>query len=178
MDFLIEKFKASIYDRTKDGSTLMHIAAINGHPETAVLLFNKGVPLLMPNKYGARGIHIAAKEGHVNVIKTLLAKGEQIDAKTSDNKTALHIAVEHGKSSAVEVRDYIGLKHCIVINGDYRCSLVTEQMSTSAAGTRRSPRCISRPGLTRPAATSAPRSCSSPGPTPTCRWGTAAAPCT
>ena len=113
MDFLIEKFKASIYDRTKDGSTLMHIAAINGHPETAVLLFNKGVPLLMPNKYGARGIHIAAKEGHVNVIKTLLAKGEQIDAKTSDNKTALHIAVEHGKSSAVEVKDYIGLTlHC------------------------------------------------------------------
>ena len=111
MDFLIEKFKASIYDRTKDGSTLMHIAAINGHPETAVLLFNKGVPLLMPNKYGARGIHIAAKEGHVNVIKTLLAKGEQIDAKTSDNKTALHIAVEHGKSLAVEVRDHIGLKH-------------------------------------------------------------------
>ena len=41
VDFLIEKFKASIYDRTKDGSTLMHIAAINGHPETAVLLFNK-----------------------------------------------------------------------------------------------------------------------------------------
>ena len=103
VDFLIEKFKASIYDRTKDGSTLMHIAAINGHPDTAVLLYNKGVPLLMPNKFGARGIHIAAKEGHVNVIKTLLAKGEQIDAKTSDNKTALHIAVEHGKSSAVEV---------------------------------------------------------------------------
>ena len=75
----------------------------SGHPETAVLLFNKGVPLLMPNKYGARGIHIAAKEGHVNVIKTLLAKGEQIDAKTSDNKTALAIAVEHGKSSAVEI---------------------------------------------------------------------------
>lgn len=61
------------------------------------------VPLLMPNKFGARGIHIAAKEGHVNVIKTLLAKGEQIDAKTSDNKTALHIAVEQGKSAAVEV---------------------------------------------------------------------------
>ena len=107
VEFLADKFKASIYDRTRDGSTLMHIAAINGHPETAVLLFNKGVPLLMPNKYGARGIHIAAKEGHVNVIKTLLAKGEQIDAKTSDNKTALHIAVEHGKSSAVEVKDYM-----------------------------------------------------------------------
>ena len=43
VDFLIDKFKASIYDRDKNGSTLMHIAAVNGHPETAVLLFNKGV---------------------------------------------------------------------------------------------------------------------------------------
>ena len=43
VDFLIDKFKASIYDRDKNGSTLMHIAAVNGHPDTAVLLFNKGV---------------------------------------------------------------------------------------------------------------------------------------
>ena len=28
----------------------MHIAALNGHPETAHMLFKKGVPLLMPNK--------------------------------------------------------------------------------------------------------------------------------
>ena len=34
----------------QDGSTLMHIAALNGHPETAHMLFKKGVPLLMPNK--------------------------------------------------------------------------------------------------------------------------------
>ena len=43
VDFLIDKFKASIYDRDKNGSTLMHIAAVNGHPDTAVLLFNRGV---------------------------------------------------------------------------------------------------------------------------------------
>ena len=30
----------------------MHIAALNGHPETAHMLFKKGVPLLMPNKVG------------------------------------------------------------------------------------------------------------------------------
>jgi hypothetical protein len=41
--FLAEKFKASIYERTRDGSTLMHIAAVNGHPETAMALFEKGV---------------------------------------------------------------------------------------------------------------------------------------
>ena len=97
----------------QDGSTLMHIAALNGHPETAMvgcqliilitiiisfnisiinniitiisiipiiiiiisiiiisiiilfstqILFKKGVPLLMPNKSGARGIHTAASK--------------------------------------------------------------------------------------------------------------------
>ena len=52
VEFLADKFKASVFDRTKDGSTLMHIAALNGHPDTAMVLFKKGVPLLMPNKVG------------------------------------------------------------------------------------------------------------------------------
>ena len=43
VEFLADKFKASIYDRTRDGSTLMHIAAVNGHPETAKILFERGV---------------------------------------------------------------------------------------------------------------------------------------
>ena len=74
MEFLADKFKASVFDRTKDGSTLMHIAALNGHPDTAMVLFKKGVPLLMPNRNGARGIHTAAMKGHVAVINSLLAK--------------------------------------------------------------------------------------------------------
>ena len=40
---LIEKFKASMYERSKDGSTLMHVASMNGHPDTAMLLYEKGV---------------------------------------------------------------------------------------------------------------------------------------
>ena len=43
VEFLADKFKASIYERTRDGSTLMHIAAVNGHPETAQILFERGV---------------------------------------------------------------------------------------------------------------------------------------
>ena len=34
---IADKFRASVFDRTKDGSTLMHIAALNGHPETAMV---------------------------------------------------------------------------------------------------------------------------------------------
>ena len=60
------------------------------------------VPLLMPNRFGARSIHTAAKEGHVNVINTLIKKGEHVDTPTGDGLSSLHIAVEHGKASVVE----------------------------------------------------------------------------
>lgn len=50
IDLLADKFKVSVFERTKDGSTLMHLASLHGHPETAMALFRKGVPLQMPNK--------------------------------------------------------------------------------------------------------------------------------
>ena len=78
-----------------------------------MILFERGVPLLMPNKFGARGIHTAARkghvinnnndnlhiynrEGHVSVIDKLIKNGEAVDSKTGDGKTALHLAVEVG----------------------------------------------------------------------------------
>ena len=67
VEFLADKFKASVFDRTKDGSTLMHIAALNGHPDTAMVLFKKGVPLLMPNKV----CHICTFS--VNITKMILS---------------------------------------------------------------------------------------------------------
>ncbi|XP_055644880.1 serine/threonine-protein phosphatase 6 regulatory ankyrin repeat subunit B isoform X8 [Toxorhynchites rutilus septentrionalis] len=102
IEILADKFRASIYERTKDGSTLMHIASLNGHAECATTLFRKGVYLHMPNKGGARSIHTAAKYGHVGIISTLLNKGEKVDVPTNDNYTALHIAVQSAKPGVVE----------------------------------------------------------------------------
>ncbi|XP_058447921.1 serine/threonine-protein phosphatase 6 regulatory ankyrin repeat subunit A isoform X2 [Malaya genurostris] len=102
IEILADKFKASIFERTKDGSTLMHIASLNGHAECATTLFKKGVYLHMPNKGGARSIHTAAKYGHVGIISTLLNKGEKVDVPTNDNYTALHIAVRSAKPAVVE----------------------------------------------------------------------------
>ena len=50
VDLLLDKFKTGLSARTKDGSTLMHIASTFGHPETAMAFLKKGVPLYMPNK--------------------------------------------------------------------------------------------------------------------------------
>lgn len=86
IELLFDKFKASIYERTKDGSTLMHIASLHGHAECATMLFKKGVFLHMPNKAGARSIHTAARKGHVGIINTLLQKGEHVDVTTNVRK--------------------------------------------------------------------------------------------
>ncbi|KAL5278770.1 hypothetical protein ACFFRR_003410 [Megaselia abdita] len=102
IEILADKFKASIFERTKDGSTLMHIASLNGHAECAATLFKKGVYLHMPNKDGARSIHTAAAYGHTGIINTLLQKGEKVDVRTNENYTALHIAVESAKPAVVE----------------------------------------------------------------------------
>lgn len=111
VDLLVDKCKASISARTKDGSTLMHIASQYGHPDTALTFLKKGVPLHMPNKVwvfqivavhysltfmlnlilklksilfksGAICLHTAAMRGHTNVVRALLSKGASVDAKT------------------------------------------------------------------------------------------------
>lgn len=57
IEILADKFKASIWERTKDGSTLMHIASLNGHADCAAMLFKKGAQ----NKHKNLTIHIVFK---------------------------------------------------------------------------------------------------------------------
>ncbi|KAH7970063.1 hypothetical protein HPB52_023952 [Rhipicephalus sanguineus] len=102
VELLIDKYKASVHHRTKDGSTLMHIAAEAGRPETAMVFMKKGVPLHMSNKAGAKCIHTAAQKGYVDIVRTLLQKGEHVDVKTNDGHTALHVAVSAGQALVVE----------------------------------------------------------------------------
>nr|XP_046909522.1 uncharacterized protein LOC124490979 [Dermatophagoides farinae] len=102
VDFLTEKFRASVHERTKDGSTLMHLASAAGHPGTAMVFMKKGVALHMPNKAGAKPIHMAASRGHTEVVKAIVQKGESVDSKTNEGYTALHIAVQSGHAQVVE----------------------------------------------------------------------------
>ncbi|KAL7641411.1 UNVERIFIED_CONTAM: hypothetical protein RMT77_008551 [Armadillidium vulgare] len=102
VDLLAEKFRASVMERTKDGSTLAHIASLHGHPDTVMAFIKKGVPLHMPNKSGARCLHTAAQRGHVGVVHAILQKGELVDALTNDGYTALHVAVQYGRANVVE----------------------------------------------------------------------------
>nr|XP_033785571.1 serine/threonine-protein phosphatase 6 regulatory ankyrin repeat subunit A-like [Geotrypetes seraphini] len=97
MEVLTEKFHSNVLARTKDGSTLMHVASEHGHPDTALAFLKKGVLLHMPNKAGELCLHAATKQGHAAVVKALLKKGAPVDARTKDNYTALHIAAQYCK---------------------------------------------------------------------------------
>ena len=68
-------FKASVYTRAKDGSTLLHVAALNGHSETAMILHRRGVPLLMPNRYSHFLVRKTAKVTYL-VLEKLFHAGK------------------------------------------------------------------------------------------------------
>lgn len=102
VEILTEKFKASIMYRTKDGSTLMHLASSAYNAQAALGFIKKGIPIHMPNKEGAKCIHIASIRGHVEVVKAIVAKGENVDSRTKDGFTPLHLAVKFGKHDLVE----------------------------------------------------------------------------
>lgn len=110
VELLVDKFKANVNARTKDGNTLMHIASVSGFPETTMTFLRKGVPMNMPNKQGALCLHSAAKCGHDNVIKALLELGQNPDMRTKDDYTALHVAVEYGRPAVVQVLLGFGAK--------------------------------------------------------------------
>ncbi|CAB1350814.1 unnamed protein product [Coregonus sp. 'balchen'] len=115
VEVLTEKFRSNVLARTKDGSTLMHIASQCGHPETALTFLKKGVPLYMPNKSGAVCLHAAAKRGHTAVVKSLLLKGAHVDTTTKDGLTALHVAVQNCKPLVVQM--LLGFGAQVQLNG-------------------------------------------------------------
>ncbi|MFT7811579.1 serine/threonine-protein phosphatase 6 regulatory ankyrin repeat subunit B-like isoform X1 [Arapaima gigas] len=102
VEILTERFKSNVLARTKDGSTLMHIASECGYQDTALAFLKKGVPLHMPNKSGAVCLHSAARRGHTAVVKALLFKGANVDTTTKDGYTALHVAVQACKPLVVQ----------------------------------------------------------------------------
>lgn len=128
VDILSERFKASIMHRTKDGSTLMHLASSAYNAQAALSFIRKGIPIHMPNKEGAKCIHIASISGHVEVVKAIVAKGENVDSRTKDGFTPLHLAVKFGKHELVEALLGLGanLQFKAVKGGETALHLATQ----------------------------------------------------
>jgi ankyrin repeat protein len=83
---------------TKDGNTLLHYAALNGHLEAVNFLISKMHPGLIkvPNKNGYTALHYAAQIGHTEVVGALLESmdGKNISAATyKSHYTPLMLAI-------------------------------------------------------------------------------------
>ncbi|XP_067112346.1 transient receptor potential cation channel, subfamily N, member 1 [Osmerus mordax] len=115
VEILTEKFKSNVLARTKDGSTLLHIASQWGHPDTALALLRKGVPLHMPNKLGEVCLHAASRRGHAAVVRALLQKGAMLDSRTRQGLSALHLAVQSCRPQVVQV--LLGYGACVQLHG-------------------------------------------------------------
>lgn len=84
--------------RTRDGMSLLHIAAQAGVDQrTLMLLTSKGMAITDVDSAGRQPIHYAA----VKSIPVLRAVGADINAQDSDGRTALHFAAKEGKHDVV-----------------------------------------------------------------------------
>ena len=119
---------------TKDnyGATLLHYAALGGHPGVIRLLIHDyELDKSAKDNYGATLLHFAALGGHPEAIRLLIDEhGLNRNAKTNDGRTALHFAAvgghpdvirqlidEHGLNRNAKTNDGRTALHCAAFGG-------------------------------------------------------------
>ncbi|KAL1550234.1 protein VAPYRIN-LIKE-like [Salvia divinorum] len=86
------------------GSTALHIAALNGNVEAIQFLISVGADVDVTDHDGWTPLHFAAENGHLDVVERLL--DQAVFAKYAvnrDGKTAFGLAVERGNSHLYDV---------------------------------------------------------------------------
>ncbi|XP_021376771.1 uncharacterized protein LOC110465343 [Mizuhopecten yessoensis] len=97
------KAKLDPCDRTKDGCTVVHIAALNIHEELIRFLVTSRKELLPEtNEDGETALHSAAVGGDINVFDILRKAGLSPTAKTKEGRTVLQIAAYFGRINLVK----------------------------------------------------------------------------
>jgi len=114
---------------TKDGVTLLQVAAENSSGSVIAFLLNAGVDVDQIDLKRETALHYAAIQGNIEAATTLLNSGAGINLKRGDGRTALHLAAacNHpkfvelllGKGAAVNAKDSAGATpmHLAALNG-------------------------------------------------------------
>ena len=87
--------KDVIYDRTKNGNTPAHLAALYGHLQVVKLFISEfNFDPNTPGPLGRPLLHAAAQEGHMNVVKYLIEelKCDPSCCPGEEKATPLHLA--------------------------------------------------------------------------------------
>jgi len=99
-DILVNWPKTDVEVRNVADESPLMFASINGMPELAKKLIEKGADV---NKPGWTPLHYAATRGHVAVMTLLLENHAYIDAASPNGTTPLMMAAHYGTSSAVKL---------------------------------------------------------------------------
>ena len=78
------------------GSTMLHIAAQNGHDLLVERLLQKGARPDLQNSAGMTALHLAARGGYAECVKKLLATDMDLDIRDNNDRTPLHHAAYKG----------------------------------------------------------------------------------
>lgn len=108
---------ASINHVTKDGKTLLHVAASGGCSEVAQYLIIKGAPVNARSNDGLTPLHLASQNGNRDTIQCML--------KNQPESTRISLA---GENKEATLRELLG------IEGAIRCSLSQVAAQTPVTG--------------------------------------------
>jgi ankyrin repeat protein len=89
--------------RTEDGSTALHLAALEGQTAVAQLLLANGAQVNARGLREETPLHMAMYDGHREVAEVLLASQADLDARNTAGETPLHLAVRKGYRDLVEL---------------------------------------------------------------------------
>jgi ankyrin repeat protein len=76
--------------KTRDGRTLLHLAAVTSGAALVEALVKAGVALDAKDPQGWTALHFAAAQGQAPLVKALLSAGADPNARDNDQRTPLH----------------------------------------------------------------------------------------
>ena len=82
--------------RTEDGSTALHLAALEGQAAVAQLLLASGAHVNARGLREETPLHMAMYDGHREVAEVLLASHAEVNARNTAGETPLHLAARKG----------------------------------------------------------------------------------
>jgi ankyrin repeat protein len=94
---------ADVNARTDFGSTPLHLAVMNNHPDIAKLLIQSGAEINATDADGKTPLHIASAKNHMDFLKVLLLKGADLEIKDRESKTPLDLAVSNRNIEIIRV---------------------------------------------------------------------------
>ena len=105
---LLSRDPSLLQTRDKDGSTLLHCAAWNGHVDTVAFLLDAGAEINEHNQnthWGTTPLHAAAHGNQKAVAELLISRGADIHAKNLHGRTPHEETAVHNARAVAKLLD-------------------------------------------------------------------------